>query len=363
MARNYTQIMCAIWDDPEFLALSEAAQRAYFMLVSQKDISAAGVLRIWTPRWASMSRTSTDESLKAALSELKAARFIVPDWVTGELLVRSFVRWDGGYKNSKRLPVILREARAVSSLEIKSQLRVEFERLSLDTSGLPSPPPPDRPSGSPSDRASDVSAHSNGIHVDGLSASNLTAIVMDSDTPSSSVTAITEEIDRPTLFPQVDSPSDVVSDSTSPLNGVVVTYRTTREPTTPQPHNPPPTAAETSSLAVVVDADEINAGDVVAAWAESFTETGNRPTARQRGQVAKEASDLLKAGNDPQRVVSAARALGAKGRSTLVTELAIRSTSHQKNYEPAAFGWQAMKQPTGTDGHRPLRAISGGASP
>jgi len=123
MARHYTQIMCAIWDDEEFLALSELAQRAYFMLCSQKDISAAGVVRIWTPRWAALSRTSTDESLKAALSELKTAKYIVPDWVTGELLVRSFVRWDGGFKNSKRLPLILREAQAVTSMEIKACLR------------------------------------------------------------------------------------------------------------------------------------------------------------------------------------------------------------------------------------------------
>lgn len=260
MPRNYTQIMCAIWDDPEFLALSEGAQRAYFMLVSQRDISAAGVLHIWTPRWAALSCTSTDETLKAALSELKQARFIVPDWMTGELLVRSFVRWDGGYKNGKRKPLIEREARGVGSVHIKTQLRVEFEKLNeelrdtlkLDTSGLPNPTPPGGPE-PPADRASDgtsdAGSSSSSIGSDGPSASTSNGIAHRSGAPSADHATSTASAAQLTMYSQVDSLSDVTSqvasDVTSASRGVVGTpVVTTGEPNPQIPQPVPPPAGD-----------------------------------------------------------------------------------------------------------------------
>lgn len=365
MARNYSQIMCAIWDEPEFLALSEAAQRAYFLLVTQKDISAAGVLHMWTPRWAAMSRTSTDESLKAALHELKVARYIVPDWVTGELLVRTFVKWDGGYKNSKRKPLIEREARAVHSTEIKGQLRVEFEKLDLDTDGLPEPPPPTGTDG-PSDRASDVPSYggpgSNGVAVGPPSTSMANGVRAAFDEPPKPSAGPAERNLVIVPYPQVDRASDVASDVTSRSTGVVGGTDVTTgvpQPQNPQPVPPPAgTDRPGAELALidadlVLDAEVVHAGTVTAAWAESFEATGNRPVKQQRSQVGKEAKDLLAAGNDPQRVLAAARALGRKGRATLIAELAIQSQPDNqrgaRQQEPNAFAWQHLKH-TGTGG-------------
>lgn len=348
MPRNYTQIMCAIWDDPEFLALSEGAQRAYFLLVSQKDISAAGVLHIWTPRWAALSRTSTDETLKAALSELKQTRFIVPDWQTGELLVRSFVRWDGGYKNGKRKPLIEREAQTVVSLHIKAQLKVEFTKLNqdfgahLETFGLPDPTPPTGP-GSPSDRpsdgASDGASSSSSMGGDKASGFTSNGIAHTLGVPSGAHHESINGTGENTSSSQVDRASDVTSDAahdgTSPFRGVVGTpVATTGEPKPQIPEPVPPPAGSAAAddvdptgftLALVEAEPAVTAHDVVARWAEGFATTGNRPVDRLRKQVGQEARDLLAAGNDPDRILAAAHTLGMKGRATLVTELAIQS--------------------------------------
>lgn len=361
--RNYAHIRCAIWDDPEFLALSEAAQRAYFLLITQSDISAAGVLRMWTPRWAAMSRTSTEESLKSALHELKVAHYIVPDWVTGELLVRSFVKWDGGYNNQKRRPVIIREACAVRSRVIRQALRVEFEKLNLPTDGLPEPPPPTGPDRA-WDRASDAGRDSDGTAIGPLSGSMTDGIRSAIDTDSGLAPEVAAESTVIVAFPQVDRLSDTAphgaSHGTSPSIGVVGTTEVTTG--NPQPHNPkpePPTADAAASrgtdLARIDATSEINSGHVVAAWAETFTETGNRPTKQQRGQVGREAKELLEAGNDPHRVLAAARELGRKGRATLVAELAIQSTQTDPRPERRtaypALEWQRLK--TGTGGGFP----------
>ena len=210
MARNYANILTAIWRDEDFRALSIAGQHAYLLLATQPDISAAGVLPLSVKRWSTRAKDSTPEGIVAALKELQEHRFVVFDTVTEELLVRSFVRWDGGATNPKRRPVILRAAADVESPAIRRVLAAEFERAGLPTDGL---------SDSPSDR-----------HPDSLSGPE--------DVP----------IRPETAFPQVDRLSDShpdrASDRQSPSDGVVVTQGPYIEPAT---HNPqsatlPPTA-------------------------------------------------------------------------------------------------------------------------
>lgn len=151
MARNYAQIATAIWRDDEFRVLSMAAQHAYLLLVSQPDISAAGVLSLNLTRWASRTKDVTKASLRAALEELEAHLFVVVDEETEELLVRSFVRWDGGHTNPKRRPVIRDAAAQIESVTLLRKLATEFERLDLPSEWIPAFPQVD----SQSDRQSD----------------------------------------------------------------------------------------------------------------------------------------------------------------------------------------------------------------
>lgn len=131
MARSYGQIMSAIWNDPEFRALTESAQRAYLMLVTQSDISSAGTLALTLKRWSGYAIDTTPDTLSDALSQLSNARFVVVDEDTEELLARKFVRWDGGYGNEKRRPAITAAANAAVSPRIRASLADELDILSV----------------------------------------------------------------------------------------------------------------------------------------------------------------------------------------------------------------------------------------
>lgn len=132
MARNYGNIAVAIWRDPDFTALSINAQRTYMLLITQHDISSVGTLAITLRRWSRMASDSTQECLSDGLAELEEARFIVIDWDGEEVLVRTFVKWDGGHTNPKRISSILAAAAAVTSPIIGPVMSSELDSLGLD---------------------------------------------------------------------------------------------------------------------------------------------------------------------------------------------------------------------------------------
>lgn len=299
MARDYARIMTAIWKNREFRELTEQQQRAYLFLVTQPDISAAGVLPLRVRRWADCASTSTPDGLAQLFKELEAGRFIVVDWGKEELLIRSFIRWDGGFNNPKRLPVIIRAAEDVESELIAHHVAMEFKRCGI------AQPPPDGPSGGaepPIDSAADRAP-------DSLSKINRVDL---NNEP----------------FPQVNS----LSDSASTNHGRVP------QPTTLNPQPIPPTAGAEApgvQLAVIrggrddtgalfetagATAVEANAGHVMAAWVEAVTATGRQPTKDQRGKAAKDIKQLLDAGNPPDVVMALARAAGSKCRATIANE-------------------------------------------
>lgn len=131
MARNYARILTAIWQNDEFRALSGRSQLMYLMLASQPDISAVGLLSLRVRRWSNATEDSTPDSVMAAIDDLASRRFIIFDLDTEELLVRSFTRWDGGYTNPKRRPVIHKAALDVESDVIRRCLARELQRLDL----------------------------------------------------------------------------------------------------------------------------------------------------------------------------------------------------------------------------------------
>jgi hypothetical protein len=245
MTRNYANTHTGIWRDDDFTGLTGSAQRTYWLLKSQPDISAAGILPLTAGRWATKAKDTTAASIRADLVELTGARFVFYDEDTEELLVRTFVRWDNGYGNPKRRPVILEAAAAVESLELRRVLAHEFQRLGLPIAGLlPTPtPPPVGPSGNHTDRRPDS-------HADSLSA-RLTEtasreLLVEPKSPAS------WEAPKPDTAPangassQVNSLSGSLSDrhhdSQPPSERVVVTKALYLEPqpTTHNPQPPPP---------------------------------------------------------------------------------------------------------------------------
>lgn len=147
MARTYANIDAGIWLDPEFCGLSAGAQRTYFMLITQTNIAACGSLALTLRRW---SKTCAEKELEVWLAELSDARFVLIDEDTEELLVRTFVKWDGGHRHPTRVKAVIATARAIASPELRETAAVELGKLGVsiastvppDTHPTPTPDPP-----------------------------------------------------------------------------------------------------------------------------------------------------------------------------------------------------------------------------
>ena len=172
MARSYANVLTAIWRDDDFRELSAGAQRTYLMLVTQANISAAGTLPLTLVRWAANAKDTTPASVRDDLAELEKTRFVFVDDVTEEVLVRSFVRHDNGYRNPKRRHAILGAAGEVASAALRAALSGEFERLGLPTQGgspRPDPPRSNRTEATESTRPTDLPVDNLSAQVDSLS--------------------------------------------------------------------------------------------------------------------------------------------------------------------------------------------------
>jgi hypothetical protein len=138
MARGHGRILTSIWDDDDFLDLDEREQRLYLFLISQPNLNHAGLLPLTLRRWSRKSKGLTSAELEKRLQALEAARFIVMDDDTEELLIRSFVRNDGVWKQPKVMGAMVSGALEISSRRLRRALLAEVDRIPLgDLSGEP----------------------------------------------------------------------------------------------------------------------------------------------------------------------------------------------------------------------------------
>ena len=131
---EYGKIFKRAWGDADFKALTCQQQLLYLKLVSQTDISLAGVLTLATIRWARQTAGVTDKDIARTLAELEAARFIVCDRETQEVLVRSYVRNDLGWRSSKTMKAVKAAVGRILSPRLRGVVSAEL--LKVDTSGL-----------------------------------------------------------------------------------------------------------------------------------------------------------------------------------------------------------------------------------
>ena len=136
MARNHARLLTSIWNDDDFLDLSAGAQRLYMLLLSQQNLSHAGLLPLTITRWANKAKNTTLEQLERWLKELEEARFVVVDFDTEELLIRSFIRGDEVYKQPNVMLAACKDAEAIASDSLRLALAVEVERVRA-IEGLP----------------------------------------------------------------------------------------------------------------------------------------------------------------------------------------------------------------------------------
>lgn len=192
MARSEARISVEVWNDHDFRALSRDAQWAFMFLLSQHDLAHDGVIALRVRRWSQCAAGMTADDLEGFLEELEAARFIVVDRDTEELLIRSFIRRDKVYKQPNVLRAAADHLPLVTSAAIRYALAVELARISQEPmpegstaivaemrKGLPDPS--ENPSPNPSPEGSgNPSAGTPGVR--GV----VTAVVSDFPVPRSS---------------------------------------------------------------------------------------------------------------------------------------------------------------------------------
>jgi hypothetical protein len=129
MARSEARILVDIWNDQEFLALPPTAQRLYMFLISQPDIAHDGILALRERRWAGSAADLSADDVVRDLRALAAARFVVIDTATEELLVRSFIRRDGVYRQPNVLLAAKKHLALVTSQSIRLAVARELRRI------------------------------------------------------------------------------------------------------------------------------------------------------------------------------------------------------------------------------------------
>lgn len=135
MARDHARLYVHIWTDPDFIELSSVAKLIYLQLFSQPKLAYSGVLDLAAKRWA-MAHPDLDlAAVRSALAELDAARFIVVDQETEEVLVRSFIRRDELWKQPNVLRGALRVAFEIVSPILRAALARELRRLPVEVTG------------------------------------------------------------------------------------------------------------------------------------------------------------------------------------------------------------------------------------
>lgn len=107
MARSYAQVKVSLWDDDsDFLALSPGGKLLYLHLISRRDLSPAGHLYVREARWAAACSNGDTDAITDAITDLLTGRYVLIDSITGELLIRTFIFHDDGWRNPKMVKAI-----------------------------------------------------------------------------------------------------------------------------------------------------------------------------------------------------------------------------------------------------------------
>ncbi len=126
---DYGKLLSRIWTDPEFTSLDARSQQVYCLLISYSTRNLAGVLPLTLKRWAKCTKDATVDNLIHAINVLARFQFVVVDWDTEELLVRTYIRNDEVYRQPNLMTAARRFALQVESERLRWVLHEEFLRL------------------------------------------------------------------------------------------------------------------------------------------------------------------------------------------------------------------------------------------
>lgn len=129
MAREYAKTNLSIWQDDDWRAVPAPAQHLYQVLNTHPELSYCGVAD-WRPgRLVAFANGWTVDDIDLLADCLEARHFIVRDEVSEEVLVRSWIRFDGLIKQPRLSVSMANSFAAVSSNDIRGVIVHELNKL------------------------------------------------------------------------------------------------------------------------------------------------------------------------------------------------------------------------------------------
>lgn len=129
MARDHARLFTSIWADPDFRRLKAPEQHAYFTVLSDSALTHCGTGILTVKRWVGQSAGMNEKALRRSLDVLEERRYLVNDWDTDEVLVRSLLRRDKVF----RLPNVAKSAyttwQSLHSARIRVEVLFEVHRI------------------------------------------------------------------------------------------------------------------------------------------------------------------------------------------------------------------------------------------
>ena len=132
MARSIGVVKTTIWQDDDFRTLTVAEQRLYVLLLSQPKINNCGVLPLTVRKWARYAVDDSAGAIERGLEVLGDQRFVVVDYDSDEVLVRTFIRHDKIADQPRLLAAAIREFGEIESSIIRAALRREYPDIFKD---------------------------------------------------------------------------------------------------------------------------------------------------------------------------------------------------------------------------------------
>jgi hypothetical protein len=126
--RSEARLFTSTWNGDNFTSLSRHAQGTFFFLLSQVDLTHAGIIPLRPARWAKKAAGLTVGQVREDIAVLEDRRYVVTDEEAGELLVRSLVRRDKVLRQPFLFPALAESAMEAESEAIRAVLLGELLR-------------------------------------------------------------------------------------------------------------------------------------------------------------------------------------------------------------------------------------------
>lgn len=132
MAREYARYLARTHRDDDWHRLTTAHHDCYMALLSDEDISWAGVAPYLPSRFAKLASDLNEKKVLRLWADLDAARMLVVDREAGEVLVRTFLRHDNVLAKPNLTKAFVRAFEKVRSEPIRRVIRSELGKLYED---------------------------------------------------------------------------------------------------------------------------------------------------------------------------------------------------------------------------------------